>query len=40
LIDAGFNIWKEFQVGNKQRRDEIRIQLDGLKWRTFVDLVK
>ena len=29
LIDAGFNIWKEFQAGNKQRRDDIRIQLDG-----------
>ena len=25
LIDAGFNIWKEFQAGNKQRRDDIRI---------------
>ena len=40
LIDAGFNIWKEFQSGNKQRRDDIRIQLEGLKWRTFADLVK
>jgi hypothetical protein len=40
LIDAGFNIWKEFQAGNKQRRDDIRNQLDGLKWRSFADLVK
>ena len=40
LIDAGFNIWKEFQVGNKQRRDDIRVQLDGLKWRSFADLLK
>jgi len=40
LIDAGFNIWKEFRAGNKQRRDDIRNQLDGVKWQSFANLVK
>jgi hypothetical protein len=40
LIDAGFTIWKDFRAGDKQRRDDIRNQLDGLKWRSFADLVK
>lgn len=40
LMDAGLNIWKEFRAGDKQRREDIRNQLDGLKWRSFADLVK
>ena len=40
LTDAGISIWKEYRTADKPRRDEIRDQLDHLKWHAFADLAK
>ena len=40
LSDAGISIWNEYRTAGKQRRDEIRDQLDHLKWHAFADLAK
>ena len=40
LTDAGISVWKEYAAAGKQRRDEIRDQLDHLKWKPFADIAK
>jgi hypothetical protein len=40
LTEAGLSIWREFRGVGKERRAEIRDQLDHLKWRAFGDLAK
>lgn len=38
LVESGVIIWKEYRVASKERRDEIRTQLDRLKWRPFAEI--
>jgi hypothetical protein len=38
LTDVGGAIWKEYRTASKERRDDIRSQLDRLKWRPFADI--
>jgi hypothetical protein len=40
LTKAGISIWKEYSAAGKARRDEIRDELDHLKWKTFADITK
>ena len=40
LTEAGISIWKEYRGAGKARRDEIRDELDHLKWRAFADIAK
>ena len=38
LIDAGINIWKEYRAAQKERREEIKKELDNLRLRDFLDI--
>jgi len=38
LTEAGLSIWREYRGVGNERRDEIRDQLDDLKWRAFGDI--
>jgi hypothetical protein len=40
LNEVGISIWKEYKAAGKQRRDEIRDELDHLKWKSFADIAK
>jgi hypothetical protein len=40
LTDAGISIWREYAAAGKSRRDEIRDELDHLKWQPFADIAK
>jgi hypothetical protein len=38
LIEAGVEIWKEYRRGDDLRRDTIRNQIKGTRWRPFGEL--
>jgi hypothetical protein len=40
LTDAGISVWKEYRAAGKARRDEIRDELDHLKWKPFADIAQ
>jgi|GEM_PF-4905372 len=35
LMEAGLDIWREYRTVDKENRQQIRDQLDSLKWRSF-----
>lgn len=35
LTDAGIKIWEQYRMAAKERREEIRKDLDNLKWKAF-----
>ena len=35
LTEAGVTIWREFRNVGKDKRDDVRAQLDRQKWRQF-----
>jgi hypothetical protein len=40
LTKAGISIWREYRAAGKEKRDEIRDELDHLKWKSFADIAK
>jgi len=40
LTEAGLSIWREYRAAGKEKRDEIRDELDHLKWKSFADIAK
>jgi hypothetical protein len=40
LTKAGISIWREYRAAGKAKRDEIRDELDHLKWKSFADIAK
>ena len=35
INDAGIKIWKEYKSSVEKRKEEIKKQLDNLKWKDF-----
>ncbi len=35
ITDAGIKIWKEYKSSVEKRKEEIKRQLDNLKWKDF-----
>ena len=40
LTDAGIGIWREYRAAGQEKRNEIRDELDHLKWKSFADTAK